>query len=347
MKIGFSNYLMKKIFLALIFFLIAGPHKTIASENVLIEVQSMVDTSTITIGDRILYSIIIDRAENLRIEKLGEGLNLGMFEIKDYKFYDPEKKDGRIIERFDFSISVFDTGKFTIPPFPIAYFPSDTSNIYQIIEASPIDIYVKSVLADDDAPELKDVKPPIDIPFNYKFWILALSILFLICVIVFLGYRFWKQRKEKGYIFSPPPPPEPAHQLALRALDKLFSSDLLEKGHLKIFFTQMSDILRRYLEGRYYLSALEETTAEIMRDLKKQLTDESIRQGLLDVLVMSDLVKFAKHIPDMDETESLKIKARSFVDQTKIIYESEPEKNIQGNGALLPAAEANKTAGDH
>ncbi len=127
----------------------------------------------------------------------------------------------------------------------------------------------------------------------------------------------------------------------------MFRSDLLEKGQLKLFFTQMSDILRRYLEGRYYLSALEETTAEIMRDLKAQLTNESIRQDLLDVLVMSDLVKFAKHIPDMDETESLKIKARSFVDRTKIIYESEPEKNIQENGALLPPAEANKTAGDH
>ncbi|MGD9898577.1 MAG: hypothetical protein AB7T22_05565 [Calditrichaceae bacterium] len=347
MKIGYSNNIIKNIIFVIFLFIIAGTHRAKASENVLIEVQSMVDTSTITIGDRILYSIIIDRAENLRIEKPGEGLNLGMFEIKDYKFHDPEKKDGRIIERYDFSISVFDTGRFTIPPFPIAYFPSDTSNRYQIIDASPIDIYVKSVLANDEAPELKDVKPPIDILFNYKFWILVLSVILLVGVLVYLGFRFWKRRKEKGYIFSPPPTPEPAHQIALKALDKLFRSDLLEKGHLKLFFTELSDILRRYLEGRYYLSALEETTTEIMRDLKKHLADESIRQDLLDVLVMSDLVKFAKHTPGMDETEPLKIKARSFVDQTKIIYESEPEKNNQENDPLLPAAELNDEAGNH
>ena len=86
----------------------------LAQEKSLIEVQSEVDTS-------------INRDKDLRIMKPGEGLNLGMFEIKDYKFHDPVEKDGRLIEKYDFTISVYDTGKFTIPPFPVAYFPVDTS----------------------------------------------------------------------------------------------------------------------------------------------------------------------------------------------------------------------------
>ena len=93
-----------------------------AQDKGLIEVRAEVDTAVITIGDRITYSIIIDRRENLRIARPGEGLNLGGFEIKSYNFPEAQVADGRITERFDFNISVYDTGKYAIPPFPVAYF---------------------------------------------------------------------------------------------------------------------------------------------------------------------------------------------------------------------------------
>ena len=51
----------------------------------LIEVNSAVDTSRITIGDRITYTLSINHVDTMRVEKPGEGVNLGQFEIKDYK----------------------------------------------------------------------------------------------------------------------------------------------------------------------------------------------------------------------------------------------------------------------
>ena len=51
----------------------------------LIEVNSSVDTSRITIGDRITYTLSIDHVDTMRVEKPGAGVNLGQFEIKDYK----------------------------------------------------------------------------------------------------------------------------------------------------------------------------------------------------------------------------------------------------------------------
>ena len=315
-----------------------------AADQSLIEVQSEVDTSTITIGDRIKYSITINRDKNLRIEKPGEGLNLGMFEIKDYKFHDPVEKDGRIIERYDFSISVYDTGKFTIPPFPVAYFPVDTSRQYKIIEAPAIDIMVRSVISGDEAKELKDIKFPLAIPFNYYFWLSMVAVVILLGLITFLAYLLWKRRKEKGYLFRPPPPPRPAHEIALEALENLFNSTLLEEQQFKEFFSRLSEIIRVYLEGRYFFSALEETTFEIMSDAKKHMEDDNLLADLRNILELSDLIKFAKYIPADNEIKTAKNQSINLVNITKLIYEvveepNQEEEQSAEESVLIPAEE--------
>ncbi len=296
-----------------------------AEDKGLIEVKAQVDTAVITIGDRIHYSIIIDRKKELRVERPGEGLNLGMFEIKAYDFPEPVEKDGRMIERFNFTISVYDTGHYVIPPFPVAYFPKDTTNKYQIIEAPAISILVKSVLEGSEARELKDVKAPVDIPFNYRFWISMLVIVVLLILAGWLIYRLIKKRRETGYIFNPPPPPPPAHVTALNDLQELFASDLLEKGDYKQFFSRLSEIIRIYLEGRYYVLAMEQTTAEIMRAVQNVLSEETLQNELHQLLTMSDLVKFAKHKPEPEDVEHVKEAALNFVETTKLVYEPQRE----------------------
>jgi hypothetical protein len=301
----------------------------LGQQKSLIEVQSEVDTSVITIGDRINYTITIDRDKDLQIAKPGEGLNLGMFEIKDYEFHDPVEKNDRLIERYDFNISVYDTGKYTIPPFPIAYFPEDTSQQYKIIEAPAIDIFVKSVISGDDAKELKDIKFPLYIPFNYFFWISMAVIIILVGVIAYLGYLLWKRRKKKGYLFSPPPPPRPAHEVALESLEELYKSNLLEEKQFKEFFSRLSEIIRAYLEGRYFFIALEETTTEIMIDVKKHVEETNLLYDLKNILELSDFVKFAKYVPKNKEVDEAKDQALNFVNATKLIYEITEETNQQ------------------
>jgi len=296
-----------------------------AQDKGLIEVRAEVDTAVITIGDRITYSIIIDRLENLRIARPGEGLNLGGFEIKSYNFPEPQLENGRITERFDFNISVYDTGKYAIPPFPVAYFLDDTTSKYSIIEAPAIDIYVNSVMTGEDAGELKDVKAPIDIPFNYFFWFSMAAIAIMLIYSGWLIYYLIKKRREKGYLFSPPVPPKPAHEIALAELDKLFASDLIEQEEFKLFFSQLSEIMRIYFEGRYYLSALEETTAEIIHDLKDHVQEEMLIESIKQLLILSDLVKFAKHKPEPEDVQRSKTQALDFVNNTKLVFQPEDE----------------------
>ena len=241
----------------------------------LIEVNSAVDTSRITIGDRIRYTISIDHVDTMRVERPGEGVNLGQFEIKDYKIHDPVHEDGRIYQKFEYVISVFDTGRFVIPPFPVAYFPKDSLGEYKLIEATAITIYVESVIQDDKR-ELRDIKPPIDIPYNYLLLASVLASVLLIGALVYLGLRIYRKRKETGYLLKPPEPPRPAHEIALEALDELLGKDLLSQGLVKLFYIEISDILRRYIEGRFYIRAPEETSREILRELKDQELNDDV-----------------------------------------------------------------------
>ena len=312
------------------------------AQQPLIEVKAQVDTSVITIGDKITYSIIIDRAKDLRIIRPGEGINLGSFEIKGYHFPKPQVKDNRVIERFDFTISVYDTGTFVIPPYPVAYFPSDTSKKYQVVEAPAIEIHVKSVLTGSAKKELKDIKGPIDIPFNYKFWISVAVVLVLLVLIGYLLYRLYKKRKERGYLITPPPPPRPAHEIALEALNKLFSSDLIEQGKYKEFYSRLSEILRTYLEGRYFFPAMEETTREILTGLKENEPSEERYRELEYVLTLSDLVKFAKYVPDEREIKESREKSLQFVEATKIVFAPQEEEK---NGAQEPLMVEEKKEG--
>lgn len=310
-----------KIFFAAILFTLLT--SAVWSQRSLIEVKSAVDTAVITIGDRIKYSIEIDHIEGMRVEKPGPGANLGQFEIKDYQIFDPRKQNGRVQQKFEYTISVFDTGHFVIPAFPVVYFPTDSLTDYKRIEASPIRITVKSVLNDQNA-ELKDIKAPLSIPFDTWALIAALLIVVFTGLAGFFAYRFYKSRKEKGYLIIPPKPPRPAHELALEQLQKLKQSSLLQESKIKEYYTELSEIIRGYLENRYFVQALEETSKEILEDMKQQgLAADSI-ETLAEILQLSDLVKFAKHQPGQEENFNIVDRAIDFVNQTKLIYKPEP-----------------------
>jgi len=306
---------VKKIFVLLILVFIS----ITSAQNSLIEINSAVDTSRITIGDRIKYVVTIDYSDSLAIEHPGAGINLGQFEIKDYKIHDSEEKDNRIFQKYEYTISVFDTGSFIIPPFPIAYFPKDSMQNYKLIEASAINIYVESILGEGEQ-ELKDVKAPIYIPFDYVLLISVIAIILLIAIGGYFGYRFYKAKKEQGFSLIPQKPKKPAHEIALESYKKLQDKELLTQGLIKQYYTECSEILRIYLENRYFIVALEETTGEIISDMKSQEINKDYLDSLKQVLELSDFVKFAKYVPSENENNTILQKCIDFVEDTKIEF---------------------------
>jgi hypothetical protein len=128
--------------------------------------------------------------------------------------------------------------------------------------------------------------------------------------------------------------------VALEALRKLRESDLLATGQIKAFYIELSEIVRRYIEGRYFVPALELTTGELMDDLKQVTLEPDARDMLRDLLELSDLVKFAKYAPATEEHERALQLAESFVETTKLVMAA-PIEGQATNGKALDAPSSN------
>jgi hypothetical protein len=150
--------------------------------------------------------------------------------------------------------------------------------------------------------------------------------LLAVVLIAALGILLYRTRK-RAIVGPPPPPPEPADLKALRRLQDLLDMGWLEGGKIKEFYSGISDIVRGYLEEAFKTPALERTTAEIARQLRRKTEISNERQlELKELLENCDLVKFAKFQPDSEEGRKDHATAVRFVEMTK---EAIPGAHVQ------------------
>ena len=295
--------------------------KALQAEKSLISVESYVDRATITIGDRILYTLKIITDPKIKLEPLSLGSNLGAFEVKDYKIYEPKKtKDGKIINKSEYVITTFTTGEYVIPPITINY--TDPGGEKKQIKSESLFILVRSVGASEsDKEDIRGLKPPIDIRGGYWAYLLILPILALLGAGGLLYYR--QRAKALALPRIPEELQKPAWEVALFDLDNLRDSDFLKKELIKNYFIILSDIIRKYIERRYEVSALDRTTEEIKAELKRAKTEQKVAELVYDLLCFCNLVKFAKYIPSTEETEKSLNDAYDVVNMTKQEEEKE------------------------
>jgi hypothetical protein len=162
----------------------------------------------------------------------------------------------------------------------------------------------------------------------------VIGIAILVAAGAYFAYRFYKSKKEQGLSILPKKPKKPAHAVALDAYKELKEKDLIGQGLIKQYYTECSEILRKYLEDRYFIIALEETTAEILRDMQSQELAEGQFESLREILELSDLVKFAKYIPSSKENNTIIEDCIEFVKETKLEFIKE---NINSNQQLEEA----------
>jgi hypothetical protein len=151
---------------------------------------------------------------------------------------------------------------------------------------------------------------------SVRWWPYALGALIVLALIAVWYFLF---RKKLGQIEIPAAPSEPPFDIAIRELALLKESDLPGKGKLKQFYIELSEILRRYIEGRFDIKAVEATTYELKRLLKHPDLTKEQSQAILEFLSRSDLVKFAKFQPTPDFPGNDFESVRNLVVETKPI----------------------------
>ena len=144
------------------------------------------------------------------------------------------------------------------------------------------------------------------------FWILAAAL--LIAAGVFLWMRFRRKRVEAFEVTKRPVPP---YELAIDRLSRLRASGIASAGNEKRFYTELTEILRQYLHGRFGINAMEMTSPQILRALRRNPETRDNASLVQEVLVMADFVKFAKERPLADDNERAFSRASAFVESTK------------------------------
>ena len=119
---------------------------------------------------------------------------------------------------------------------------------------------------------------------------------------------------------------------ALENLRILKDEKLWQNGFEKEYHIRLSDIIRTYIEKRYGVTALEQTTDEIMRHTRTlESIDEVLRNKLKQILMLSDMVKFAKELPLPNENEMSIDNAFEFVNKTVLIQKIEQNENLNNS----------------
>lgn len=270
------------------------------------------------IGDWIPVDLFVSVAANSKVifPELKDSIS-PIIEVANFTPVDTVKKSGQTEYHQLVNLIVFDTGQILLPQFQ---FLVENKGQLDTIVSEAIQVHVAGVKI-DTTKDIKPIKEPLKIPYTFKEllpFILGALLLILLAVLVFWLIKYRKNRKNKTvdekYLLPP-------HVWAFKELDKLHQEKLWQSGEVKQYYSRLTDIARTYIELRYMIPAMEQTTDELMKSLHKGIIKQSLKKELNDVLVLSDFVKFAKAQPDFIENEnSLKV-IRDFIDKTKLLEE--------------------------
>lgn len=214
------------------------------------------------------------------------------------------------------NITSFDTGYHVIPPLPFGLKkPGDSA--YQILQSEPLLLSVFTVEVDTT----KDIKPivrPIGEPYTLGEFLPWISLVFAIGLLIFAIFYFYKRKKKNKPLFVKKQKPVlPAHEQALNDLEMLRLKKLWQQDRLKEYHSELTDIIRIYIERRFKIPAVEMVSFEILQALKQKAINDQAMGKLTATLELADMVKFAKSGATAIENDTSLNNCIDFVNETK------------------------------
>ncbi|WP_052143837.1 hypothetical protein [Wocania ichthyoenteri] len=261
------------------------------------QVTSAIDSTSIKIGEQITYLIQVE-TDTTSLVVFPEGQTFSPLEmIESYKV-DTLKNNDRYNLIKKYGLTQFDSGAYTIPRQKVII---GSKTFF----TDSLKVEVNNIVVDTTKQGLYDIKPIIEVnKSGSNWWKYVLLTLLIISVVGFLIYWFiWRKKpltEEEQIALLPP------YDRAKLALKKLDESHYLEHENLKDYYSDLTFIIRKYLDERVYDRALESTTDELISRLillkegnQVDISKEDIK-NLESILKRADLVKFAKSAPDVE-----------------------------------------------
>ena len=215
--------------------------------------------------------------------------------------YTPDKKSVTITQFLN--LTCYDSGFYTIPSIPFRYrlLPDTTG---QMATSSMLMLAVHTVKV-DTTQAIKPIIGPLSVPITFREmlpWIIGALVL---VALIAAGIWYFRKRKKQEPIFQLKPKVVLSpYEQALQDFEKLRLKKLWQSGKIKEYHSELTEILRRYIEDRFRVAALEQTSSEIMENLSDHADcPRAALDKLNRLMVMADMVKFAKSQPLATEND--------------------------------------------
>jgi hypothetical protein len=315
------------ILYVVLFVLLSGSLTPLKAQQV--TVKASIDSTNILIGDQIKLILEIEKPKNIDVQfplipdTLGAGIEVVQrLPVDTLKL---ENKERETLSQ-SYYITSFDSGVHQIPSF---FFKLKFDRMLDSVATKALSFQVFTIKIDTTKGPV-DIKPPYSAPVSLKEVTPYILGIILIAAILFFIFYYIKWKKKNVPLFRKPEKPlEPAHIIALRELDRIKAQKLWQSEKIKQYYSEVADTVRAYIENRFDIPAMEQTSAETIGIFKqnKELIDGTSLDQIQHILSLADLVKFAKYAPLPDDNNLTLMNAYFFVNQTKKAEVKAPEKS--------------------
>jgi hypothetical protein len=276
--------------------------------------RAELDKTEVLLGDEITLKVVITQPSGEEYV-LPENPDFGKLKLirKDEK---REVHGGaKVTKTVSFVLAGYEMGEFTIAAMPVLSPEGDTG-----FKTEEFKVKIVGQLKEGEQAELKDVAPPVK--FYERTWIplYVLGAIAALVGLVLLLRRYLRRKREAAaaakLAAETVEKRRPAHELALEAINALLAEDLLSRGQHRVFHFRISEIIREYVGARFAFDSLEMTTTELVEAVKSRYTAGLDLDEFAEFCSMTDLVKFAKHLPTDSEVSRTVDMAFSIVKKT-------------------------------
>ncbi len=164
---------------------------------------------------------------------------------------------------------------------------------------------------------LRDIKPPLEVPQALLLYFIGAAV-----ILGFITVSAWFYLRKKPQTLPVPEGEEMdtplPHAVAYEQLVAIETSDLLNRGDMETYHTQIAYVLREYINARYQIPALALTTTALLRAMLGAEINAQCVERVQQLLANCDMVKFATYVPELSEASDRITDARRIVDETKV-----------------------------
>jgi len=282
-----------------------------------ITVNARLDSTVIWIGSQthLTFQVSQQPKQKVVMPVFSGNIVAGLETVEPVKTDTVKSPDGHLLVNQHYLVTAFKDSLIYIPPFPFVL-NGDTvwSKSLSLKVVQPFKI-------DTASNKIADIKSVLSPKFDWKSFLLTVLLIVVIIGLLVLLYFIYKRYFKKKPVLNDKEIRLllPAHVVALNQLDKMKQEKSWQHGRSKEFHTQLTDILREYIERVFNINSMEMTSDEILEQLRGlKLEQKATYLGLEQILKLADLVKFAKWDAMPDEHVLSLLNAYSFVNKTKV-----------------------------